>query len=73
MPMLSIRMPCSQTFSSPANFAFQAIEIPAVEAITFCRLVGEAVNFTQRQRALFVAIAGEHSRPLEAPKSTATQ
>ena len=46
-----------------ANFPFQAIEIPAVEAIHLLQAIGKTVNFTQRQRLLTGLITGEHHPP----------
>ena len=46
-----------------ADLAFQAIYIPAVEAVYFLQTIGEAMNFAQRQGARPGLIAGEHHPP----------
>ena len=50
-------------FQPETNFIFQCINVPTVKTVVFFQLVGEAMNFTQREGPLFRRVAGQHYTP----------
>ena len=50
-------------FQAKTNIVFQAVDVPGVKTVCFLQAVHEAVDFTQRQGAVFTVVTRQHYAP----------
>ena len=50
-------------FQAKTNVIFQAVDVPGIKTVSFLQTVNEAVDFTQRQGAVFTVVTRQHYAP----------